>query len=242
MAQKAADLEAATVQALLGLSDILGLTRTQRYHALWLFVDKLLPALTSNHTKQQVISADRDESHELPLLLFAVASLLLATEECQTSGQGNSLSLRTVYTAACSALEASFSSSFSSGQLQEACTIIKSEVKCLTKSQCLTTDYLLDIHSKIGEAGLATFKCVRLETCFMIQDLLYASKDYRRSQPLECGGKLLAATIIAAAFAISVPPATITTLPFMSWLSDLCMHPKEVIKAQTEQVLAYLLQ
>lgn len=242
MAQKAPDLEAAAVQALLGLSDILGLTRSQRYHALWLFVDRLLPALTGNQTKQQVIAADRDNSHELPLLLLAVASLLLAVEEGQTAGQGNRLSLKTVYTAACSNFEASFSTSYSSGKLQEACTIVKSEVRFLTTTQCLTTDYLLDMYCKIGKAGLATFECVKLETCYMIQELLYASKDYRRSQPLECGGKLLAATIIAAAFAITVPPAKVSTLPFMSWLSDLCMHPKEVVKAQTEQVLSYLLQ
>ena len=75
----------------------------------------------------------------------------------------------------------------------------------------------------------------------MIIELLYTSKDYRVSQPLECGGKLLAAAIIATAFA-TVPPVQVTSLPFLSWLSDLSMHPKEVIKAQTEQVIAYVLK
>ena len=242
MAQQAEDLEGATVQALLGLSDILGLTRSQRYHALWLFVDKLLPALTGNQARQ-IPTTDRDNSHELPLLLFAVASLLLATEEVgtgQAPGQAIRPSLKAVYKAACSAFDDSFSASYSSSKLQEASNIIKTEV--VARKHRLTTDFLEEMFCKIGESGLATFLCVRLETCYMIIELLYTSKDYRVSQPLECGGKLLAAAIIATAFAITVPPAKVTSLPFLSWLSDLSMHPKEVIKAQTEQVIAYVLQ
>lgn len=242
MAQQAKDLEGATVQALLGLSDILGLTRSQRYHALWLFVDKLLPALTGNQARQ-IPTTERDNSHELPLLLFAVASLLLATEEVgtgQAPGQANRPSLKAIYKAACSAFDDSFSASYNSSKLLEASNIIKTELKA--RKHRLTTDFLEEMFCKIGESGLATFQCVRLETCYMIIELLYTSNDYRVSQPLECGGKLLAAAIIATAFAITVRPAQVTSLPFLSWLSDLSMHPKEVIKAQTEQVLAYVLQ
>jgi hypothetical protein len=242
MAQQAKDLEGATVQALLGLSDILGLTRSQRYHALWLFVDKLLPALTGNQARQ-IPTTERDNSHELPLLLFAVASLLLATEEVgtgQAPGQANRPSLNAIYKAACSAFDDSFSASYNSSKLLEASNIIKTELKA--RKHRLTTDFLEEMFCKIGESGLATFQCVRLETCYMIIELLYTSKDYRVSQPLECGGKLLAAAIIATAFAITVRPAQVTSLPLLSWLSDLSMHPKEVIKAQTEQVLAYVLQ
>jgi len=241
MAQQAKDLEGATVQALLGLSDILGLTRSQRYHALWLFVDKLLPALTGNQARQ-IPTTERDNSHELPLLLFAVASLLLATEEVgtgQAPGQANRPSLKAIYKAACSAFDDSFSASYNSSKLLEASNIIKTELKA--RKHRLTTDFLEEMFCKIGESGLATFQCVRLETCYMIIEL-YTSKDYRVSQPLECGGKLLAAAIIATAFAITVPPAQVTSLPFLSWLSDLSMHPKEVIKAQTEQVIAYVLK
>ena len=239
MAQQAKDMEGATVQALLGLSDILGLTRSQRYNALWLFVDKLLPALTGNQARQ-IPTTDRDNSHELPLLLFAVASLLLATEEVTGHGQANRPSLKEVYKAACSAFDDSFSFSYNSSKLQEASNIIKTEVKA--RKHRLTTDFLEEMFCKIGESGLAIFRCVRLETCYMIIELLYTSKDYRVSQPLECGGKLLAAAIIATAFAITVPPAQVTSLPFLSWLSDLSLHPKEVIKAQTEQVIAYVLK
>ena len=234
-------MEGATVQALLGLSDILGLTRSQRYHALWLFVDKLLPALTGNQARQ-IPSTDRDNSHELPLLLFAVASWLLTTEEVtdQAQGQANRTSLKAVYKAACSAFDDSFSASYNSSKLQEASNIIRTEVK--SRKHRLTTDFMEEMFCKIGESGLAAFQCIRLETCYMIIELLYTSKDYRVSQPLECGGKLLAAAIIATAFAITVPPAQVTSLPFLSWLSDLSMHPKEVIKAQTEQVIAYVLK
>lgn len=239
MAQQAKDMEGATVQALLGLSDILGLTRSQRYNALWLFVDKLLPALTGTQARQ-IPTTDRDNSHELALLLFAVASLLLATEEVTGHGQVNRPSLKEVYKAACSAFDDSFSVSYNSSKLQEASNIIKTEVKA--RKHRLTTDFLEEMFCKIGESGLATFRCVRLETCYMIIELLYTSKDYRVSQPLECGGKLLAAAIIATAFAITVPPAQVTSLPFLSWLSDLSLHPKEVIKAQTEQVIAYVLK
>jgi len=242
MAPQAKDMEGATVQALLGLSDVLGLTRFQRYHALWLFVDKLLPALTGNQARQ-IPTTERDNSHELPLLLFAVASLLLATEEVgtgQAPGQANRPSLKAIYKAACSAFDDSFSASYNSSKLLEASNIIKTEFKA--RKHRLTTDFLEEMFCKIGESGLATFQCVRLETCYMIIELLYTSKDYRVSQPLECGGKLLAAAIIATAFAITVRPAQVTSLPLLSWLSDLSMHPKEVIKAQTEQVLAYVLQ
>ncbi|DBA88915.1 hypothetical protein WJX79_003333 [Trebouxia sp. C0005] len=241
MAQQAKDLEGATVQALLGLSDILGLTRSQRYHALWLFVDKLLPALTGDQTRQNP-NTDWGNSHELPLLLFAVASLLLATEEVTGQGprQANRPSYKAVYKAACSAFDDSFSASYNSSKLLEASNIIKTEVKA--RKHRLTTDFLEQMFCKIGESGLATFQGVRLETCYMIIELLYTSKDYRVSQPLECGGKLLAVAIIATAFVITVPPALVTSLPFLSWLSDLSMHPKEVIKAQTEQVISYILQ
>lgn len=236
--------EVASVQALLGLSDILYVTDSQRYHALWLFQDKLLPALTSNQTRKHMGSTDRDLSHELPLLLFAVASLLIAIESgdpgLKSIAQTNKQNLTTVYTAACSALDDSFSASYSSTKLLEAAAIVNAEVK--TTRRRLTSDYLLEMHAKIEEAGLATLQCVKLETCYMILELLYASKDYRKSQPLECGGKLLAAAIIATAFAITVIPSKVTSLPFLSWLSDLSKHPKEVIKAQTVQVLAYILQ
>ena len=149
MAPQAKDMEGATVQALLGLSDVLGLTRFQRYHALWLFVDKLLPALTGNQARQ-IPTTDRDNSHELPLLLFAVASLLLATEDVtavapvppagQAPGQANRPGLKAVYEAACSALDDSFSASYNSSKLQEASNIIKTEVKA--RKHRLTTDFL----------------------------------------------------------------------------------------------------
>ena len=236
--------EAASVQALLSLSDIVGLTRSQRNYALWLFMDKLLPALTSNRVNKPLVTVDADISQELPLLLFAVACLLLSVEVSEPgqtpSSQGCKQNLETVFTAACSALGDSFCASYSSSKLLEAAAIVKPETKA--KKPRLTSDYLLEMHSKIEEAGLAMFRFVNLETCYMILELLYISKDYRRSQPLECGGKLLAAAIIATSFAITVPPAKVTTLPFLSWLSDLSMHPKEVIKAQTEQLLAYVLE
>ena len=238
MTQQSVEPVVASIQTLLGLSDTLGMTRSQRYYALWLFNDKLLSRLTNNHTGMHRASADSDESHELPLQLFAVACLLIAMEECEA--EGNMHNVKTVFTAACTALDDAFSASYTSNNVFEAAAIVKTET--MPRKHRLTSDYLVEMHSKIGEAALACFQGVTLEICDRVLELLYASKDYRRSQPLECGGRLLAAAIIATAFAIAVPPANVTTLPFLSWLSDLSKHPKEVVKAQSEQVLSYVLQ
>lgn len=231
--------EVAAVQVLLSLSDILAVKRQQRYHALWMFADKLLPApaITTGRAKLTVSS---EMSNELPLSLFAVACLLLALQLDYTASKDSKHLVEEVYTTACSALEDSFSASHSSSKLVEAAAIVTREVQA-TRQQ-LTSDYLQEMHCKIQDAGLATFQCVALDTCYNILELLYASADYQRSQPLECGGKLLAAAIIAAAFAMTVQPARVSDLPFLSWLSDLSKHPKEVIKAQTAQVIACLLQ
>lgn len=233
--------EVAAVQMLLSLSDILAATRQQRYYALWMFADKLLPTITHG-IAAQTMSPDSDMATQLPLSLFAVACLLLALQSCLdgTASKDSTQILKEIYTTACSSLGESFSARHSSSRLLEAAAIVKCEVK--TTRQQLTSDHLLDMHCKIQEAGLATFQTVALDTCYTILELLYASTDYRRSQPLECGGKLLAAAIIASAFAVTVQPARVSTLPFLSWLSDLSKHPKEVIKAQTEQIVACLLQ
>ena len=229
--------EVAAVQVLLSLSDILAITRQQRYHALWMFADKLLPAITTGRAK---LAVSAEMSNELPLSLFAVACLLLALQSGQTASQDSKHCVEEVYKTACSALGDSFSATHSSSRLLEAAAIVKCEVQA-TRRQ-LTSDHLLEMHIKIQEAGFACFQCVALDTCYNILELLYASADYRRSQPLDCGGKLLAAAVIAAAFAVTVQPAGVSTLPFLSWLSDLSKHPKEVIKAQTAQVIACLLQ
>lgn len=229
--------DVAAVQVLLSLSDILAITRQQRYHALWMFADKLLPAITTGRAK---LAVSAEMSKELLLSLFAVACLLLALQSGQTASQDSKHFVEKVYKKACSALGDLFSASHSSSRLLEAAAIVKFEVQA-TRRQ-LTSDYLLELHCKIQEAGLASFQCVALDTCYNILELLYASADYRSSQPLECGGKLLAAAIIAAAFAVTVQPARVSTLPFLSWLSDLSKHPKEVIKGQTAQVIACLLQ
>ena len=234
--------EVAAVQVLLSLSDILAATRQQRYHALWMFADKLIPTITHGRANfKQTMSAEM--TNELPLSFFAVACLLLALQSQeidQTALKDSKQILKEVYATACSALGDSFTASHSSSRLLEAAAIVKCEVKA--GKQQLTSDHLLDMHCKIQEAGLATVQSVALDTCYAMLELLYASTDYRRSQPLECGGKLLAAAIIAAAFAMTVQPARVSTLPFLSWLSDLSKHPKEVIKAQTEQVVLCLLQ
>lgn len=233
--------QVAAVQILLSLSDILATTRQQRYHALWMFVDKLLPAITTGQAK---LTVSAEMTNELPLSLFAVACLLLALQLDETASiVKNSKQLaEDVYKTACSALGESFSASHSSSRLLEAAATVQSEVAAAAPRRQLTSDHLLDMHCKIQEAGLAAFQGVALDTCYNVLELLYASADYRRSQPLECGGKLLAAAIIAAAFAITVQPARVSTLPFLSWLSDLSKHPKEVIQAQTAQVVTYLLQ
>ena len=227
--------ETAAVQVLLSLSDVLAVTRQQRHHALWMFADLLLPTITHGRAKQTA-SADSD----MPFSLFAVACLLLAVQNPATTSKADKEALKRVYTIACSALGDSFSAAHSSSRLLEAAAIVQQEIKA-TK-QLLTSDYLLEMHSKIEEAGLATCKLMALDTCYMVLELLYSSPDYRRSQPLECGGKLLAAAILASTFVITVEPAKVSTLPFLSWLSDLSRHPKEIIKAQTEQVLACCLQ
>lgn len=233
--------QVAAVQALLSLSDILAVTRQQRYHALWMFVDKLLPAITTGQAK---LTVSAEVTNELPLTLFAVACLLLALQSDKTACRvKDSKQLAdAVYQTACSALGESFSASHSSSRLLEAAAMVQSEVAAAATRRQLTSDHLLDMHCKIQEAGIAAFQCVALDTCYNVLEILYASADYRRSQPLECGGKLLAAAIIAAAFAITVPPARVSTLPFLSWLSDLSKHPKEVITAQIAQVVTYLLQ
>ena len=229
--------EVAAIQVLLSLSDILAVTRQQRYHALWMFADKLVPAITTGREK---LTVSTKMANELPLSLFAVACLLLALQLDHTASKDSKHFVEEVYKTAGSALGDSFTASHSSSRLLEAAAIVKCEVQA-TRRQ-LTSDYLREMYCKIQEAGLATFQCVALDTCYNFLELLYASADYRRSQPLECGGKLLAAAIIAAAFAITVQPARVSTLPFLSWLSDLSKHPKEVIKAQTAQVIACLLQ
>ena len=233
--------EVAAVQVLLSLCDILAATRQQRYHALWMFADKLLPTISHGQAKQ-TWSSGSDMENKLPLSLFAVASLLVALQSNldETASKDSKQVLKEVYTTACSAFGVSFSASHTLNRLLQAAAIVKCEVK--STSQRLTSDYLLEMHCKIHEAGLATFQNVALDTCYSILELLYASADYRRSQPLECGGRLLAAAIIASAFALTVQPAKVSTLPFLSWLSDLSKHPKDVIKAQTEQVVACLLQ
>ena len=228
--------EVAAVQVVLSLSDILAVTRQQRYHALWMFADKFVPAITTGRAK---LTVSAEMSNELPLSLFAVACLLLALQLDHTASKDRTPFVDEVYKTACSALGDSFSASHSSSRLLEAAAIVKCEVQA-TRRQ-LTSDYLLEMHCKIQGAGLATIRCVGLDVCYNILELLYASADYRRSQPLECGGKLLAAAIIAAASAVTVQPARVSTLPFLSWLSDLSKHPKEVIKAQTAQVIACLL-
>ncbi|KAL3146544.1 hypothetical protein ABBQ32_000788 [Trebouxia sp. C0010 RCD-2024] len=235
--------EEAAVQVLLSMSDILAATRQQRYHALWMFADKLLPTITRGRAKQTGSSgSDMIFQNELPLPLFAVACLMLALQSDldEKASKDSKQVLKTVYATACSALGASFGTSHSSTRLLEAAAIVRCEVK--TARQKMTSDYLLEMHRKIQEAGLASFQDVALDTCFSILELLYASADYRRSHPLECGGKLLAAAIIASTFALRVQPAQVSSLPFLSWLSDLSKHPKDVIKAQTEQVVACLLQ
>lgn len=229
--------EEAAVQVLLSLSDILVVTRQQRYHALWMFADKLLPAVTTGRAK---LTVSAEMSSELPLTLCAVACLLLALQSDRT--KSNKQCVEEVYNKACLALGDSFSAFHSSSRLFEAAAIAKCEVPATATRRQLTSDYLQEMHCKIQEAGLATIHCVALDTCYNVLELLYASADYRRSQPLECGGKLLAAAIIAAVFAITVQPARVSTLPFLSWLSDLSQHPKDVIKAQTAQVIACLLQ
>ena len=246
MSRPPAEPESSAVQALLGLSDILRVTRSQRYHALWLFADQLLPALAhtqggSVHRKEA--SQDLALVEQLPLLLFAVACLLLAIEHSDlsqaSSTQGSKQALKRVYTAASCALDDSFSACNTSNELREAAVIVQSQVKI--RKQQLTSDHLLEMHSKFSEAGMTALQSMDIDNCCRILELLYASKAYRRSQPLECGGKLLASAIIAAAFAITVAPSKVTTLPFLSWLSELAQHPNDVIKAQTEQILSYVL-
>ncbi|KAL3149723.1 hypothetical protein ABBQ38_013550 [Trebouxia sp. C0009 RCD-2024] len=233
--------EEAAVQVLLSMSEILAATRQQRYHALWMFADKFLPTITRGRAKQTG-SSGIDMENELPLSLFALACLMLALQS-NLDGKASKDSkqvLKEVYATACSALGDSFSAFHSSTRLLEAAAIVRCEVK--TARQKSTSDYLLEMHCNIQEAGLATFHDVALDTCYSILELLYASADYRRSQPLECGGKLLAAAIIASAFALTIQPAKVLPLPFLSWLSDLSRHPKDVIQAQAEQVVACLLQ
>lgn len=245
MSQQTLEPEVSAVQALLSLSDILACTRQQRYCALWVFADKLVPAITRGQAKQSVPTDS--VSHELPLLLFAVASLVLAMQSSASNvadPKDDKQVLGMVYTIACSALGDSFSGTHSSSRLQEAAAVVKHEIGPLASRQPvqLTSDYLSEMHFKIQEAGLATFQCVALDTCYAILEVLYASADYRSSQPLECGGKLLAAAIIASAFAMTVEPEKVSSLPFLSWLSDLSKHPKDIIKAQTRQIVACLLQ
>ena len=241
MSEQTSEPEAAAVQILLSLSDVLRVSRHQRYQALWMFADKLLPAITHGRAKQAVPA--NDVASKLPLPLFAVACLLLALQRSApdgTASQDNKQVLKMVYTNACSALGESFTASHSSSRLVEAAAVVEREVK--GTRQRLTSDHLVDMHARVQEAGLVTLQCVTLDMCCMILEMLYASADYSRSQPLECGGKLLAAAIIGSAFAITVEPARVSVLPFLSWLSDLSKHPKDIIKAQTEQVIACMLQ
>ena len=241
MSEQTNEPEVAAVQILLSLSDILKVNRHQRYQALWMFADKLLPAITQGRAKQAMPA--NDVANKLPLSLFAVACLLLALQRSAPDGTGSKDSkqvLKMVYTNARSALGNSFTASHSSNRLLEATAVVEREVKATR--QRLTSDHLMEMHVRVQEAGLATFQCVTLDICCKILELLYASADYRRSQPLECGGKLLAAAVMGSAFAITVEPAQVSILPFLSWLSDLSKHPKDIIKAQTEQVVACLLQ
>ena len=110
--------EEAAVQVLLSMSEILAATRQQRYHALWMFADKLLPTITRGRAKQTG-SSGIDMENELPLSLFAVACLMLALQSNldEKASKDSKQVLKEVYATACSALGDSFSAFHSSTRL-----------------------------------------------------------------------------------------------------------------------------
>ena len=231
------DAEASAAQLLLCLCDILQVSREQRYLALWLLADQFAPTLhSSKHDKRSAVSENQD--FQPPLQLFAVACLSIAFEAMATKAKDRQQEMSTqhFHTQASKVL----GDSFSVDKLTDAVAIVKNRI-CISK-QLLASDHLYHMHQTINKTGLAIFQAVNLDVCYAILDLLYASDNFRASKPLECGGKLLAAAIIGAAFVITVKPEQIVSLPLLSWLCDLSSYPKEVVKTQTEQILAYVLQ
>lgn len=229
------DAEASAAQLLLCMCDVMEVTPQQRYLALWLLADQLMPTL---HDKRNMLP-ECEASQRPPLQLFAVACLLLASQmtlSAENSGHCQQQAFtESFHVDACKLLELSFTCD----KLVDAVKIVKSHIP--VSEQQLTSDHIKTMHQVICNSGLAFFEPVKLNICYAILDLLYASADFRASKPLECGGKLLAAAIIGAAFAIAVKPDQVVSLPLLSWLCDLAAYPKEVVRTQTEQILVYVL-
>ncbi|KAK9828840.1 hypothetical protein WJX72_002350 [[Myrmecia] bisecta] len=142
--------------------------------------------------------------------------------------------LKRVYSA-CEVLGDSFVQRFTSNDLQQATTIVTSMGTLSDKP--LASDFLSDFCAKIEAAGVPAFKGVKLSLCYDALDLLHSGEQFRGC--LEQGGKLLAAAIIAAVYAIASKEAA--PLPFLGWLSELSGYPKAVIHAQAESVICFVL-
>lgn len=231
------DTDASAVQLLLCLCDVIGVARDQRYLALWHFADQFIPSLNGQQQNKLDSLLECDTS---PSKLLAAACLLLVLQQVQPTGEhrGSHQEAAEQYHAQmCLALQ----DDVSLDKLAAAVKVMEGIVD-IGQCQDLTSDHLTRMHGVISNSGLAYFEPVKIEVCYSILDLLYASEGYRASKPLECGGKLLAAAIIGAACALAVPPEQVVSLPLLSWLCDLSACPKEVIRTQTEQVLTYVLQ
>lgn len=232
--------EGSTVQLLLCMCDIMGVTRDERYLALWLFADQLIPSLQGGQLNKLDQLSECQNLQQPPLQLFAVACLLLALQQQPLGDESANcqqrVSLQPYHPRVCKAL----GQPLSLDKLASAVKVVKGNV-ALSEQQ-LTSHHLTKMHAVISHAGLAVFEPVKLDICYAILDLLYASEGFRASKPLESGGKLLAAAIIGAAFAIAVRPDKVVSLPLLSWLCDLSAYPKEVVRTQAEQILTYVLQ
>lgn len=52
----------------------------------------------------------------------------------------------------------------------------------------------------------------------------------------------LCRAILGAAFSLAVPPADAAACPVLPWLAQRCGFPEEVLKAQAETVLRFVLR
>ncbi len=93
------------------------------------------------------------------------------------------------------------------------------------------------------QAGLKAFAAVEVEVCHTVLQLLYEDGTAQFRGAIERGGRLMAAAVIAAAFAIAAPPADVqASLPFLSWLAELSQYPREVIKSSAAAILQHVLK
>ncbi|GAB4816584.1 hypothetical protein N2152v2_003630 [Parachlorella kessleri] len=236
-----APLGSKAVAALLGCAKQLRLEPSLQFKALSIFADSYLPAVGS---KLVSIEPSVLEPAEWQLLLSAVACLLLLVH--QDSGQlvqpgKTDQHLVRIYRAAGVVLGPEFEQRFSSNDLVQMEAIVAQAVGPVEPRRNTIT-FLKEYFQQIQQAGIKAFNSIEIDVCYVILELLYIDGAGQFKGTIDRGGKLMAAALITAAFAIAAPPAEVkASLPFLAWLSELSGFPKEVIKSQAASILQHVM-